>query len=207
MRRLIVILGLVAVISFCFLCLAEALDKETEAKPENLREIKNFSAGYDLFKTKEAKLKSLKGRIDEYIQEEIPKDGKVSVKEINTLNEMFEGFAKEKEKADKRLKLYAIRTKTVTGYQELEERVLMYQTHDRGNKIRKIFAELTGKDLLVECTICMRAVVVGSIIAILGSLLLIFARRLKNDTCPKVFGIIVFILGLLVFLWLGIGVF
>lgn len=148
----------------------KAEEAKVPAKAVSKRD-KNFQkAGQELLKETEGRLQCLKEAIDGYILTEIPEDGKVSSNEIITLRRKLWEFQKEKKKAERRLKLYDLSLVTEVD-SELEKTVDGYfgffRNRDSDDKIRRIFAELTGKDLEVENSLNVIKLLIGLLVGFL----------------------------------------
>jgi len=145
MRKVAVVVGIII-----FGIFGLAFGNETYEN-ENLKK-----AGQQALVVRETELKNLSQEIDDYIHK-IAEDGKATGKEMLLLEKKVAQFRKKKKKADKYLRIYESATETeikpeimklidkYTGY------IVRYR--DKDGKVRRLFASLTGRDIVVESKI------------------------------------------------------
>lgn len=112
----------------------------------------NFQiAGQNLLYEKESELYKLLEEIDKYLND-ISADSHISAFELTRLSKKIENFEKIKEKADKELKLYNLKTKTLFNpeYKKIiqEYRDSNYQDNDQED-IRAFFVKRTGRNIII----------------------------------------------------------
>lgn len=112
----------------------------------------NFQiAGQNLLYEKESELYKLVEEIDKYLNY-IASDNYISAFELTRLSKKIENFEKIKEKADKELKLYNLKTKTLFNpeYKKIiqEYRDSNYQDNDQED-IRALFVKRAGRNIII----------------------------------------------------------
>lgn len=112
----------------------------------------NFQiAGQNLLYEKESELYKLLEEIDKYLND-ISADSHISAFELTRLSKKIENFEKIKEKTDKELKLYNLKTKTLFNpeYKKIiqEYRDSNYQDNDQED-IRAFFVKRTGRNIII----------------------------------------------------------
>jgi len=120
-------------------------------KNENL-----MRAGQEALAIREVELKKLAQEINDYVQQ-ISRDGKATDEEMMILEKKVAEFKKKKKKADKHLRIYELVTKTELK-PEIRRLVKEYKSsffcyRNKKDKVRQLFAYLTGKDIKVESKI------------------------------------------------------
>ena len=153
-------------------------------------ENENFKkAGQQALAVREAELKRLAQEINDYIHK-IAKDGRATGKEMSILEEKVAQFDEKKEEANTHLKIYDLSTK-IDLKPEIRKLVSEYENHfvwkrDAKGEVRKLFARLTGRDLVIQSRIDWILLVVFSAIVLAAGFLFALVIRKCRELEPPV---------------------
>ena len=154
-------------------------------------ENENFKkAGQQALAVREAELKRLAQEINDYIHK-IAEDGKATGREMSILEKKVAQFDKKKKEANKHLKIYGLTTTNIELKPEIKKLVSEYENHfvwkrDAKGEVRKLFARLTGRDLVIQSRIDWILLVVFSAIVLAAGFLFALVIRKCRELEPPV---------------------
>jgi len=148
MKKVTVIVGMIII----FWVFGPTFGKETYEN-ENFKK-----AGQQALAVREAELKRLAQEINDYIHK-IAEDGRATSREMSILEKKVAQFNEKKEDANSHLKIYGLSiTTNIELKPEIKKLVSEYEhplvwERDVKGEVRKLFARLTGRDIIVESRI------------------------------------------------------
>jgi len=155
-------------------------------------ENENFKkAGQQALAVREAELKRLAQEINDYIHK-IAKDKRITSREMLILEKKVAQFKKKKEDANSHLKIYDLSITTKIELKpEIKKLVSEYENHfvwkrDAKGEVRKLFARLTGRDLVIQSRIDWILLVVFSAIVLAAGFLFALVIRKCRELEPPV---------------------
>lgn len=170
-------------------------------------ENENFKkAGQQALAAREAELKRLAQEINDYIHK-IAEDGRATSREMLILERKVAQFDKKKKNADKDLKIYGLTTQ-IELKPEIRKLVSEYENHfvwkrDEKGEVRKLFACLTGRDLVIESRIDWILLVVLSATGLAAGFLFALVIRERSELEPPLWFLLVVCCFILITLCIG----
>jgi len=135
----------------------------------------------------------------ENLTTEITKDGVATGKEMKALVEEIGRFKELKRKFDKELRIYGVQTETVLNenHYQIREEYLKHPTRlrDSDGKVKLAFANLTGKDVEVQSTVCF-SILIFDLFCLVSGLFCFVAGIVKDEPEGIGIGLAIIVFGL-----------